>query len=60
MKDKPQTLNEAIKDLREACLDFAFEFGYMIGVIWIVNRIPQLKLKPWAQARLDKKLNNGE
>jgi len=43
-------------ELDKAWCDFLFEFGYMIGCIWMVNRIPWLKLKPHYQARLDAKL----
>jgi len=43
---------EAEKALR----DFLFAFGYSIGVIWVIQRIKWLKLKPHFQTRLNAKL----
>ena len=44
--------NEADKAWR----NFLFEFGYAIGAIWVINRIPWIQLKPQFQKRLDAKL----
>jgi hypothetical protein len=45
-------------DADKALKDFLFEFGYSMGIIWIINRIPWLKLKPQYQTRLNTKLKN--
>ena len=53
-----KTLEQSINELTEAWRDLSFEFAYMIGSIWLINRIKYLKLKPWVVIRLKKKLNN--
>ncbi len=45
-------------EFEKAWRDFVFEFGYSIGVIWIINRTVGLKLKPQYQSRLDDKLKS--
>ena len=42
-------------ELTEAWRDFLFEFGYSIGVVWVMGKMKCRKLKPWAQERLDNK-----
>ena len=43
-------------ELEKAWRDFLFEFGYSFGFIWVVNRLPWLRLKSQYQSRLDSKL----
>jgi len=46
-------------ELAKAWRDALFEFGYSFGMIWIVTRIPWLRLKPEYQSRLEAKLKGG-
>jgi len=39
-------------DLDNALKNFAFELSYSIGVIWLVNKIKFIQLKPWVAERL--------
>ena len=46
-------------NINEAWLDFLFEFGYSLRIVYLVHKIKGLKLKNWAQIRLDKKTKNN-
>ena len=43
-------------EVDKAWRDFLFEFGYTYRIIWVIQRIKWLKLKPHYQKRLDAKL----
>jgi len=43
-------------EVEKAWRDLLFEFGYAYGVIWAIQRMKWLKLKPHYQIRLDAKL----
>ena len=47
-------------EFTKAWRDFQFEWGYACGVIWVIQRIKWLKLKPHFQTRLDAKLKGDE
>lgn len=55
MTDPPpkKGVAEARWETREAWRDFGFLFARAIGIIWIVNHVPFLRLKQWAQDRED-------
>ena len=43
-------MNE-FNDLNEAVRDFLYEFGKLLGIIWLIKKIPFLKLKDWVEER---------
>lgn len=53
MMDKKET-----EDFNELVDDLKFEIVYALGFIWLINRIPFLKLKKQYQERLDDKFKN--
>ena len=53
--EKP--LVEVESELKESWRDFLFEFGYSIGIIYLIERIKFLKLKHHYQIRLNDKKN---
>jgi len=52
----PLNYQEMETEAEKALRDFLFAFGYSIGVIWVIQRIKWLKLKPHFQTRLNAKL----
>jgi len=38
-------------ELSEAIRNFLYEFGKSLGIIWLIKKIPFLKLKDWVEER---------
>ena len=40
-----------MNDMDNALKDFLYEFSKNIGIIWLIKKIPFLKLKQWVKER---------